>query len=151
MKYKNYIIFAVIFIVCLIVDILTKHFLMCEDRTLINGVLSFYPTYNRGAGWSFLSDHTLFLTIFSAVIVVSLIFVMIFFKSNSKVFHISMALIFAGAIGNLIDRIFLGEVRDFIKLDFIHFPIFNFADCCLTVGAILICVFFLFIYKDKKK
>ena len=64
-----------------------------------------------------------------------------------------MALIISGAIGNLIDRIFLGYVRDFLSFDLIHFPIFNFADSCLTIGIILLCVFLVFIEPkiSKKK
>ncbi len=49
-------------------------------------------------------------------------------------------MIISGGIGNLIDRIRLGEVIDFIKTDFISFPVFNFADICVVVGAIIFCL-----------
>ena len=50
----------------------------------------------------------------------------------------------SGAIGNLIDRVALGYVRDFIAFDFMNFPVFNFADSCITVGAVLLIVSVLF-------
>ena len=51
-----------------------------------------------------------------------------------------------GALGNLYDRIFLGYVRDFIKLDFMSFPVFNFADVFLNIGFALFAVWLIFIY-----
>lgn len=54
----------------------------------------------------------------------------------------------AGAIGNLIDRIFRGYVIDFIYLQFMHFPVFNLADILVTVSAVLIVIFFIFFYND---
>jgi signal peptidase II len=56
----------------------------------------------------------------------------------------------SGAIGNLIDRIRFQYVVDFIYIRLINFPIFNFADICVSVSAVLLVVFFIFIYKDDK-
>ncbi len=64
-------------------------------------------------------------------------------------FRVSCILILAGGIGNLIDRTTLGYVVDFLYFKLINFPIFNFADCCVVVGAILLVVFILFVYKDE--
>lgn len=61
------------------------------------------------------------------------------------------SLVFGGAVGNLIDRLFLGYVRDFIALDFINFPVFNIADMCLCAGVIVLLVFFLFLYPKYNK
>ena len=51
-----------------------------------------------------------------------------------------MIMIISGGIGNLIDRVRIKEVIDFIKLDFISFPIFNFADICVVIGALVFCL-----------
>ena len=59
-------------------------------------------------------------------------------------FGIATALIFGGAVGNLVDRINFQKVRDFIYLEFIRFPVFNVADICLTVGVILLGVYVVF-------
>ena len=63
---------------------------------------------------------------------------------KSKLFCISTVLIIAGAIGNLIDRIVLGKVIDFFSFTLIDFPIFNFADCCVVIGAVLLFAYCLF-------
>lgn len=54
----------------------------------------------------------------------------------------------AGAIGNLIDRLSQKYVVDFIYFKIIDFPIFNFADICVTVTAVLLIIFFIFVYKE---
>lgn len=53
-----------------------------------------------------------------------------------------------GTAGNFADRVKLGYVRDMLNFDFIEFPVFNIADAALTVGATLICIYFLFVYKE---
>ena len=63
---------------------------------------------------------------------------------------LSCALINAGAIGNFLDRIFRGYVVDMIELTFIDYPVFNFADCCVVVGAILMCVYVIFVEEKDK-
>ena len=65
-------------------------------------------------------------------------------------FNISATLIVAGGIGNFIDRLIHGYVVDFIEVLFFEFPVFNVADCFVVVGSVLLLVFFLFIYDDKK-
>ena len=58
--------------------------------------------------------------------------------------------IIGGGIGNLIDRIFRGYVVDYVHVRFIQFPIFNFADCLVVIGTIMIIIYFLFIEGRKK-
>ena len=60
---------------------------------------------------------------------------------------ISLALVLAGALSNLIDRILFAYVRDFIYLKFINFAVFNVADMAITIGAILIIISILFLQK----
>lgn len=148
---KYIIIFSIVFILGIIADMLTKYFLMEQSFVVIDGLLSFYPTWNTGAGWSILSDQTLFLTIFSAIILIGVIIANVFYHPKSKWYAVTMGFIFAGAVGNLFDRVFFGAVRDFIKLDFIEFPIFNIADSCLTVGAIMLCIYVLFFTSKKEE
>ena len=69
---------------------------------------------------------------------------------KTKIEKIALGLLLGGTIGNAIDRLVFGGVRDFIYLKFINFAIFNVADMAITIGAILFCVSIIFL-RDRKK
>lgn len=103
-------------------------------------VFSIIHVRNRGAAWSILEGKT-YLLIAIAVIAIVIAFYFIFKgKIKSSVGVLSLIMIISGGVGNLIDRVRLKEVVDFIKVDFISFPVFNFADICVVVGAIIFCL-----------
>lgn len=148
---KKYIIVSIVFIILLAIDMLTKYFFTdVYNLVIIRNVVSFYYKENTGASFSILEGHTYLLTILSALLIVAIIIFDIFHKSKNKLYTVSLALILSGAIGNLIDRLIFGYVRDFIRLDFVNFAIFNVADSCLTIGAILFCIYILFFTQPKK-
>ena len=95
--------------------------------------------------------------IFISIIVLSayIIYYILDAKRNkdktSFLLSASLGLITGGCIGNLVDRIFIGKVRDFIHLQFMTFPVFNIADICLTIGVILAIIYFIFIYPRIEK
>ncbi|MBQ7036126.1 MAG: signal peptidase II [Clostridia bacterium] len=103
----------------------------------------FHITFNTndGAAFSILSGKVPFLIIATVLIIVALAVFIIVKKPKSKIFGIAVSLILAGALGNLTDRIFLGSVIDFLDAKCIHFPIFNIADCCVVIGAVLFCIY----------
>ncbi|MBO4219161.1 MAG: signal peptidase II [Erysipelotrichaceae bacterium] len=112
----------------------------------------FYITYTRnsGAAWSLLQGQKLFFIITAAVAVV----VIVIYISRSRCSFwekLGLLLIAGGAIGNVIDRIRLSEVIDF--LDFYifgyDFPIFNIADSCITVGGIIVAATILLDRREK--
>lgn len=122
-------------------------------------VFSLTHIRNSGAGWSILEGKTVFLIAFTSPIMLVILFYMIIQRKTMNKFEmLSLALILAGGVGNLIDRArmiidpeFTGVI-DYIKLDFINFPIFNFADICVVVGGIsLIVVFAVLEAKAAKK
>lgn len=122
-------------------------------------VFSLTHIRNSGAGWSILEGKTVFLIAFTSLIMLVILFYMIIQRKTMNKFEmLSLALILAGGVGNLIDRArmiidpeFTGVI-DYIKLDFINFPIFNFADICVVVGGIsLIVVFAVLEAKAAKK
>lgn len=149
------IISVLVFGLVLALDLLTKHFFMdfTSETEIIPNVINFFSTKNTGAAWSVFSNSTLALTIISAIAAVLIALYAIFSKQKSMFFYISIALILSGAIGNLIDRIAFSYVRDFIQFAFWkNFPIFNFADCALTIGVVCLCIYFIIrIFKDKKQ
>jgi signal peptidase II len=134
-----------------IVDLATKIILEGKSLTVINGVLSFESTHNTGAAWSMLEGQMALFIIGAVIFVLAMFLFDYFSKIQNRVYFVGFVLMLSGAIGNLIDRALYGYVRDFIKLDFINFPIFNVADMALTIGAVVFSVYILFIYDTKKK
>lgn len=127
-----------------------------DKMTGIEGFFEFVHVENGGAGYGMLSGKR-FLLIFVSIFVLAIYiaYYVIDVKKNknktSFLLSISLGLISGGCIGNLVDRIFLGKVRDFINLQFMTFPVFNIADICLTIGVILAIIYFIFIYPRMEK
>ncbi|MGN0597683.1 MAG: signal peptidase II [Ruminiclostridium sp.] len=96
---------------------------------------------NTGAAFSILEGKQIFLIIITTVVIVGMIFMLLTKRVKSKPVIWSIALIIAGGIGNLIDRIFNGYVVDFVDVRIIRFAVFNFADICAVVGAALLILF----------
>ena len=125
-----------------------------KSTTVINNFFYFTYTQNSGAGFSFLADKSwgqLFFKILTAPAL--LLFVIILIKSvkkNKKWLIYSMIFVIAGTIGKYIYRLIFNKVSDFIALVFgsYHFPVFNIADVCLTIGAIMAILYVLFISED---
>lgn len=122
----------------------------------INGFFNFVHVENGGAGYGILSGKR-FLLIFISIFVLSayIFYYVLDAKKNkdktSFLLSISLGFIAGGCLGNLVDRIFIGKVRDFINLQFMTFPVFNIADICLTVGVVLALIYFIFIFPRIEK
>jgi signal peptidase II len=105
----------------------------------------FHITYvrNRGAAFSFLSDASWRLPFFITISIIAAFVILIAFRKmrdDQKLAHISLSMIFSGAVGNLIDRVRLGEVIDFLDVHWYrhHWPAFNVADSLICVGVMLL-------------
>jgi len=121
----------------------------------LGGSVPFLPyimdlTYvqNTGCAFSLLEEHTWLLTIVSAVMSVVLAGALAkgFFKHPLG--KVTLSLLLAGAVGNLIDRAFYGYVIDMFRTLFMNFAVFNVADICVVVGGIAAAAYYLFLY-DK--
>lgn len=155
-KYYVGLIIKIVFIALIIgIDLLTKVYFQNyfesggEDITLINNVLGITYTINTGAAFGVFDDNTVLLIIFTVLFLIIFAFIDFYYKSENGWYIAGFSLIVGGALGNFIDRICLGGVRDFIELKFIEFPIFNFADVFLTCGVICYLVYLIF-YEFKK-
>ena len=129
----------------LLIDILSKRWaetVLAAVRTmpLLEGVIGLRYAENTGAAFSAFSGATVLLTAFSLVVCVILLIYLIRHPEMETFSKLSLSMIFAGGIGNLIDRITRGYVIDFFELQFVEFAIFNIADICITVGAVLLFV-----------
>ncbi len=106
-------------------------------------IFSITHVRNQGAAWSILEGKTALLVIIAAAAIFVVLFLIASGKFKLKSEIVMLSLIMAGGIGNLIDRIKYKEVIDYIRTDFINFPVFNFADICVVTGAIGFCILFL--------
>lgn len=117
---------------------------------LVDGVLHFTYAENKGAAFSILQNQR-WLFISLTVVVCAVIVYAVFARPNmSLMLKISLGLILGGAVGNLIDRIRLGYVVDFIDFRIINYPIFNVADSAVVIGTILFGYYVIFVSDAKK-
>ena len=106
---------------------------------LIPKVLELTNVHNNGAAWGMMSGGRWFFIILTIIVCALLIYILFSKKyCLTKLAHAAFLLVLGGAIGNLVDRIFLGYVRDMIFVSCINFPVFNVADSCVTIGACLL-------------
>ena len=121
------------------------------DIPLIPNVLYFQYLENRGAAFGIFQDQKIFLILLTSLILIGVCYVLWKIPADKKYIYLKLLcfLITAGGIGNLIDRIRLDYVIDFIYFAPIDFPIFNVADIYVSVGMILLFIVVLFYYKDE--
>ncbi|MBR5808864.1 MAG: signal peptidase II [Clostridia bacterium] len=117
---------------------------------IIPGLFDFVYVKNTGAAFSILSNNTGLLSIVSIVFCVGVLWYWYKTKPASTLLKLSLCLLFAGALGNAIDRIFRGFVVDFISTAFMEFPVFNIADIAITFGAALLIIYFIFFDKEDE-
>ena len=123
-----------------------------ESLPLIKDVFHFTYIRNEGAAFGILSSHRWIFMTLSIVAIIAIGVYLFKFCKESFFTKIGLALIIGGGIGNMIDRIFLKYVVDMIDCRFIDFYIFNFADCCVCVGAgIVVLGFILSMIKEYKE
>lgn len=113
----------------------TSNLSLSQSVAVIKGVFHITLVHNRGAAFGILKNH-LALLVITSLLAVILICQNLKNSRALKIYSISLSLILAGALGNLIDRVFFGYVIDF--LDFRIWPVFNVADSAITVGAIML-------------
>lgn len=111
--------------------------------SILNGLVNFTYCENKGMAFGMLQNARWLFIGFTAIVMLGIVIYMIKTKPKNKFLLASLALILGGGIGNLIDRIFLGYVIDYIQLSFFS-PVCNFADYCITIGTALLVIYILF-------
>ena len=122
-----------------------------ESVPFLPHVLQFTYVQNTGAAFSLLEEHTWVLTLISLGASI-LLAVLLFKKVFPHPFAMTcLSVVLAGAVGNLIDRAFLGYVTDMFQTLFINFAVFNVADICVVCGGIAFCVYYLLSHGKEDK
>ncbi len=139
---------AIISFVILVLDQATKlyvdaNFRLHESVPVIRGLFHLTYVRNKGAAFGILADSTIRIPFFITVSMIAMLGILWYIKrirDDQKLARYALSLIFSGAFGNLIDRIRLGEVIDFLDVFWqrYHWPAFNVADSAITIGVTLL-------------
>jgi len=148
-------VFWLIVAAAIFLDVVSKRLVIArmgvgETVSVIPGILELHHVQNTGAAFSILQGKTVFLAIVTAVLVAMMCAYVV--KTGPKL-HMAektaIAMIVGGGMGNLIDRVMLGYVTDFLNIYII--PVFNVADCFVTCGCILLVIAIMIIEPAAKR
>ena len=142
-------------VVVLILDQISKYLISINvsEGTIMEVIpkfLYFANIKNTGAAFGMFQSHTKVLTIISLVAIFLIIILKVMLNLEFLFYNISLGFILGGALGNLVDRYFIGEVTDFISFTFFP-PVFNVADSFIVIGFILIIILILREYLKQGK
>ena len=141
---KDIYVFGIVFIIVdqLLKIIISNKMIVNQTFIIIKNFFSIRLVHNTGAAFSILSDSRFLLIFIGIAALIGLVF---YIKSLDIIDYIDTfvySLLLGGIIGNLIDRIIFGYVIDYLSFNFgeFYFPIFNFADICIVVAALIILI-----------
>jgi signal peptidase II len=139
---------AIITAIIMVLDQATKlyvdaNFRLHETVPVVRGFFHLTYVRNKGAAFGILADNAVRIPFFITVSIIAMIGILWYvrrIRDDQKLTLFSLSLIFSGAFGNLVDRIRLGEVIDFLDVFWQrhHWPAFNVADSAITVGVVLL-------------
>ena len=151
-KYRKYYIPFLIFIFFMI-DQITKEVVIRNLKVGYSipesGFFRFTHVRNFGSAFSIINDANLFLMIVGIFAIIFISYFLIFYTRESNLLQIAISLQLSGAFGNIVDRIRLGSVTDFIDVG--PWPVFNIADSCISVGMFLLIIHIIISWKNEKK
>ena len=147
--------FYLLSILLILIDQISKYYTLkmlkpIGTLEIIKGVFSLTYVENRGAAFGILQNARWIFIAATAIAIVCLIAYKCKYKPKGIIINTALLFILSGAVGNMIDRIWRGFVVDMLEVTFITYPVFNFADCLVVIGAILLAIYILFIYKESE-
>ncbi|MBP3233302.1 MAG: signal peptidase II [Eubacterium sp.] len=155
-KIKRYAVLVIVALLLAVIDQITKYMVVSsiklhDEIPVIGNAVVITYIRNTGTAWSLFSGKTVFLLIITFVVCAALIYVYknIITEDKYAILRWLITAMFGGAIGNMIDRIRLHYVIDFIYFKIIKFPVFNFADICVTVSIFITLFLFIFKYEGE--
>ncbi len=137
------------------IDQLIKFFVLeylvpVNSVEVIKGLLSLVYVENRGVAFGMMQNHVWLFAVITLLLIGAMIYLIASKKLTGKLFYTAAILLIGGGIGNLIDRVFRGFVVDYLSLSFFP-PVCNFADYCITIGAVLFVIVMLLSGKDDAR
>lgn len=143
--------------ILVILDQITKFWartvLINKDIIVADGIFRFHYLENTGAAFGIFKDKVFIFVLLTLIVLAFIGFYYGRLPQGKRYLplHVLFIMLFSGAMGNLIDRIFHGYVVDFMYFELIDFPVFNLADCYVTFSALFLIVLFLFFYKEEEQ
>ena len=125
---------------------------MKNDIDIIKNVLTLTYLRNNGSAFGMFSGKINAFLVLTVIIVAVITYIVIRMPVTKRYLpmYIVCTMLVSGAIGNFIDRVRFGYVRDFIYFKLINFPVFNVADCYFTISVVIFIVLILFVYKENE-
>lgn len=122
-----------------------------DPHIIIKGVFELFYLENKGAAFGLLQNQRIFFVIATIAAMCAAVYFYVLTPKEKKYLPLRICIIFltAGALGNFIDRVFMGYVVDFFYFSLIDFPIFNVADIYVTVTFIILILLIFFYYKEE--
>jgi len=154
---KYYVVYSLIIAIGIALDqitkwLSTKYLTKIPTLPLIEDVLHLTYVENRGAAFGMLADHRWVFLVISSIAILAIGFYLYSGRAENMLYGVAFSLICSGGIGNMIDRIALGYVVDFIDFRLINFAVFNGADSFVCIGAgLLILELLLDLIKEIKR
>ena len=139
--------YLILTLVLVVLDQLVKYWVVAHialnaSRPLVLNLLALTNLHNDGAAWSILEGQQWFFTVVTILAIVVIGYLFYRWRHQAALLW-PLTLILAGTIGNFIDRVQNGYVVDMFELLFVNFPVFNVADCCLTIGVVWLLIIFI--------
>ncbi len=131
MRKRRFIIGIILGITIILIDQLSKIFIIDKKFEVLPGFLNF--SYVKNIGAAFGMGKFSIVLILNILIIIGVIVALVKFRKLINN-YIPYILVLSGGIGNLIDRVFRGYVIDFIDVNLFNFPTFNIADICIVIG-----------------
>lgn len=153
----NYLLFQLLLVLGLVfLDQFTKHltrvYLKDAPAILIKDVLSLRYVENKGIGFGLFQGKVPAILVLNVLLLLAIVFILAKLPRIMRTMPVRLTLLVtvSGALGNIIDRLYLGYVVDMISFDLIHFPVFNVADIFVTVSIVMFAFLYLFYYKENE-
>lgn len=132
--------------------VVTDNIALYEDVGFLDGIIGWTYVQNTGMAWSMFDSNPGLLSVFTGIVIAAALIYLALPLKRPLAYDICIPIILSGGAANMIDRITRGFVVDYIKTLFVDFPVYNFADCCVTCGAFALIIYLIYeIVKEGKQ